>query len=90
MPISLVVVTVTPDDCHPVVVFHSTTMPAAIAVLAMFASAPTSWGHQAAGDVTNKGSLVYLIGFTLVATVAGLVIAGVTAGVSRFARPSQP
>jgi hypothetical protein len=59
-------------------------------VLATLISAPTGWGQQADGDVTNTDSLVYLVGFTLVATLAGLVIAAVTAGVSRFVRRPQP
>jgi hypothetical protein len=63
--------------------------PLGIVLLATLISAPTGWGQARASgpdDLTNSGALVYLIFFTLVAELAGLLVAAVTAAISRVVR----
>jgi hypothetical protein len=63
--------------------------PLGIVLVATLISAPTGWGHareSGSDDLTNTGALVYLIFFTVVAELAGLVVAALTAGISRLVR----
>jgi hypothetical protein len=62
-------------------------VPVGLVVLATLISARTGWGQARAtgsDDLTNTGGLVYLIFFTLVAELTGLVVAVVTAGILRL------
>jgi hypothetical protein len=71
------------------VVIAVAVVPVGLVLLATLISAPTGWGHAkepGSDDLTNTGGLVYLVVFTLVAELAGLVVAALTAGVSRFVR----
>ena len=66
-------------------------VPLALVLVATLVSAPTAWGRASVDDdLTNNGGLVYLVGFTLVFTLVGLVVAALTAGVVRVARRPQP
>ena len=64
-------------------------VPLVLVLVATLISAHTSWGSATAhgsDDLTNTGRLVYLAFFTVVAELAGLVAAAVTAVVSRVVR----
>jgi hypothetical protein len=75
--------------CRLRVVIAVAFAPVGLVLLATVISAPTGWGSARApgsDDLTNTGALVYLVFFTLVAQLAGLVLAAAAAGVSRFVR----
>jgi Na+-driven multidrug efflux pump len=75
--------------CRLRIVIAVAFVPVGLVLVATLISALTGWGdakEPGSDDLTNTGGLVYLVFFTLVAELAGLVVAALTAGVSRFVR----
>ena len=67
------------------IVLAAALVPVALVVVATLISAATGWGPaKADDDFENTGVLIFLVFFTAVAAVAGLVLAALGAGVSRI------
>ncbi|HEY1480568.1 MAG TPA: hypothetical protein VGF46_11085 [Gaiellales bacterium] len=76
--------------CRLRVVIAVVFVPLVVVVLAALISAPTGWGqtrHPEDDGLTNTAGLLYLIFYTVVAQLAGIVVAVVAAGVSRLVGP---
>jgi hypothetical protein len=75
--------------CRLRVVVALASAPLALVVLAALISAPTGWGNERIPDsegATHTAGLLYLIFYTAVAQLAGIVVAVIAAVASRLAR----